>query len=118
MGKYGRETHLLRGGYAKISTDDRGYIFLPRAVRPEVKKYNPRSEVDHFRIYTDKKVVLLYNFDFIPPPTFSRNTFVFPKLEVLFLHNNTCDQKCKLLCFFVRLVGYRSLIFIEVFCRD
>ena len=44
-----------------------GYIFLPRAVRPEVKKYNPRSEVDHLRIYTDKEVVLLYNFDFIPP---------------------------------------------------
>ena len=50
-----------------------GYIFLPRAVRPEVKKYNPRSEVDHLRIYTDKEVVLLYNFDFIPP--FFGNTF-------------------------------------------
>ena len=46
-----------------------GYIFLPRAVRPEVKKYNPRSEVDHLRIYTDKEVVLLHNSDLIPPPT-------------------------------------------------
>ena len=45
-----------------------GYIFLPRAVRPEVKKYNPRSEVDHLSIYTDKEVVLLYNFDLIPSP--------------------------------------------------
>ena len=44
-----------------------GYIFLPRAVRPEVKKYIPRSEVDHLSIYTDKEVVLLYNFDLIPP---------------------------------------------------
>ena len=46
-----------------------GYIFLPRAVRPEVKKYIPRSEVDHLSIYTDKEVVLLYNFDLTP--TFS-----------------------------------------------
>ena len=48
-----------------------GYIFLARAVGPswpEVKKYNPRSEVDHLRIYTDKEVVLLYNFDFTPSP--------------------------------------------------
>ena len=43
-----------------------GYIFLPRAVRPEVKKYNPRSEVDHLSIYTDKEVVFLRNFDFTP----------------------------------------------------
>ena len=49
-----------------------GYIFLPRAVRPEVKKYNPRSEVDHLSIYTDKEVVFLHNFDFIPP-------LIFPK---------------------------------------
>ena len=47
-----------------------GYIFLPRAVRPEVKKYIPRSEVDHLSIYTDKKVVSLYNFDLIPSPLF------------------------------------------------
>ena len=45
-----------------------GYIFLPRAVRPEVKKYIPRSEVDHLSIYTDKEVVLLYNFDLTPYP--------------------------------------------------
>ena len=59
-----------------------GYIFLPRAVRPEVKKYNPRSEVDHLRIYTDKEVVLLYNFDFIsppPPPFFSEVHFLIPE---------------------------------------
>ena len=31
-----------------------GYIFLPRAVRPEVKKFDPRSEVDHLSITTDK----------------------------------------------------------------
>ena len=42
-----------------------GYIFLPRAVRPEVKKYNPRSEVYHLCIYTDKEVVFLHNPDFI-----------------------------------------------------
>ena len=45
-----------------------GYIFLPRAVRPEVKKYIPRSEVDHLGITTDKEVVFLYNFRFTPPP--------------------------------------------------
>ena len=45
-----------------------GYIFLPRAVRPEVKKYNPRSEVYHLCIYTDKEVVFLHNSDLIPPP--------------------------------------------------
>ena len=47
-----------------------GYIFLPRAVRPEGKKYIPRSEVDHLSIYTDKEVVLLYSFDLISPPLF------------------------------------------------
>ena len=58
-----------------------GYIFLPRAVRPEVKKYNPRSEVDHLRIYTDKEVVLLYNFDFMsaPQPFFSEIHFLIPE---------------------------------------
>ena len=40
-----------------------GYIFLPRAVRPEVKKYNPRSEVYYLCIYTDKEVVFLHNSD-------------------------------------------------------
>ena len=44
-----------------------GYIFLPRAVRPEVKKYNQRSEVYHLCIYTDKEVVFLHNSDLIPP---------------------------------------------------
>ena len=48
-----------------------GYIFLPRAVRPEVKKYIPRSEVDHLSIYTDKEVVFLYNFDSPPQIFFS-----------------------------------------------
>ena len=47
-----------------------GYIFLPRAVRPEVKKYIPRSEVDHLSITTDKEVVFLYNFRFPPPQSF------------------------------------------------
>ena len=49
-----------------------GYIFLPRAVRPEVKKYNPRSEVYHLCIYTDKEVVFIHNSDFtpLPPPFF------------------------------------------------
>ena len=46
-----------------------GYIFLPRAVRPEVKKYNPRSEVYHLCIYTDKEVVFLHNSDLISPHT-------------------------------------------------
>ena len=46
-----------------------GYIFLPRAVRPEVKKYIPRSEVDHLSITTDKVVVFLYNFRFTPTLT-------------------------------------------------
>ena len=45
-----------------------GYILLQRAVRPEVKKYIPRSEVDHLSITTDKEVVFLYNFRFTPPP--------------------------------------------------
>ena len=64
------ENHLLRGVYAKISTDDRGiYFFIEgRSVRPEVKKYIPRSEVDHLSKYTDKEVVLLYNFDLTPYP--------------------------------------------------
>ena len=67
---YVEENHLLRGRYAKISTDDRGLYFFTEGRRPEVKKYNPRSEVDHLSISTDKEVVLLYNFDFIPPPSF------------------------------------------------
>ena len=46
-----------------------GYIFLPRAVRPEVEKYNPRSEVYHLCIYTDKEVVFLHNSDLISPPS-------------------------------------------------
>ena len=63
-----------------------GYIFLPRAVRPEVKKYNSRAEVDHLRIYTDKEVVLLYNFDFIPPASFSFDIpFFSPSKELNFL---------------------------------
>ena len=34
-------------------------------------RYIPRSEVDHLSIYTDKEVVLLYNFDLTPyPPPF------------------------------------------------
>ena len=66
-----------------------GYIFLPRAVRPEVKKYNPRSEVDHLRIYTDKEVVLLYNFDFMSPPP----PFFFPKY--IFLFPSTCKISSK-----------------------
>ena len=65
-----KENHLPGGGYAKISTDDRGLYFFTEGRRPEVKKYNPRSEVDHLSISTDKEVVLLYNFDFIPPPSF------------------------------------------------
>ena len=75
-----------------------GYIFLPRAVRPEVKKYNPRSEVDHLRIYTDKEVVLLYNFDFMPPPTFFfRSTFSYSRVPVRFPpneRNNVNIQPC------------------------
>ena len=60
---YEEENHLLRGRYAKISTDDRGLYFFTEGRRPEVKKYNPRSEVDHLSISTDKEVVFLYNFD-------------------------------------------------------
>ena len=64
-----------------------GYIFLPRAVRPEVKKYNPRSEVDHLRIYTDKEVVLLYNFDFtpthLPPSPPNMHNFLIHNLVIL-----------------------------------
>ena len=58
-----------------------GYIFIIEGRRLEVKKYNPRSEVDHLRIYTDKEVVLLYNFDFIspPPPVFSEVHFLIPE---------------------------------------
>ena len=33
------ENHLLRGRYAKISTDDRGLYFFTEGRRPEVKKY-------------------------------------------------------------------------------
>ena len=72
-GCYVGETYLLRGVYAKIYTDDRGKYFSPRAVRPEVKKYLPRSEVYHLSIYTEKEVRLPHNFDFQykyphPPP--------------------------------------------------
>ena len=35
---YVEENHLLRGGYAKISTDDRGFYFFTEGRRPEVKK--------------------------------------------------------------------------------
>ena len=56
-----------------------GYIFLPRAVRPEVKKYNPRSEVYHLCIYTDKEVVFLHNSDLIPLP--QPQTFFFSKTK-------------------------------------
>ena len=52
--RYVEENHLLRGRYAKISTDDRGLYFFTEGRRPEVKKYNPRSEVDHLSITTDK----------------------------------------------------------------
>ena len=66
-----------------------GYIFLPRAVRPEVKKYIPRSEVDHLSIYTDKEVVFLYNFDFnLSPPSFFLTYFFFPSKELNFLDMN------------------------------
>ena len=51
---YVKENHLPGGGYAKISTDDRGLYFFTEGRRPEVKKYNPRSEVDHLSITTDK----------------------------------------------------------------
>ena len=43
-------------------------FFLPRAVRPEVKKYIPWSEVHYLSMTTEKEVVLVYNFDFIPSP--------------------------------------------------
>ena len=56
------EVHMLR-----YQPKTEGYIFLPRAIRPEVKKYIPRSEVYHLGIYTDQEVVFLHNFD-IPPP--------------------------------------------------
>ena len=90
-----------------------GYIFLPRAVtavRPKVKKYNPRSEVDHLRIYTDKEVVLLYNFDFMsPPPTFFfRSTFSYSRVPVRFPpneRNNVNIQPCPI--FTVLQWGYQ-----------
>ena len=46
-----------------ISTDDRGIYFFTEGRRPEVKKYNPRSEVYYLCIYTDKEVVFLHNSD-------------------------------------------------------
>ena len=49
-----KENHQPGGGYPKISTDDRGLYFFTEGRRAEVKKYNPRSEVDHLRITTDK----------------------------------------------------------------
>ena len=36
-----------------------------------------RSEVDHLSIYTDKEVVFLHNFDFIPPPPFFSEIYLF-----------------------------------------
>ena len=54
-----RKTTTLEVYMLRYPPMTEGYIFLPRAVRPEVKKYNPRSEVDHLSIYTDKEVVLL-----------------------------------------------------------
>ena len=77
------ENHLFRGRYAKISTDDRGLYFFTEGRRPEVKKYNPRSEVDHLSISTDKEVVLLYNFDFIPPLFFF--DILFSRVRMIFL---------------------------------
>ena len=75
-----RKTTSLEEYILRYPPMTEGYIFLPRAVRPEVKKYNPRSEVDHLRIYTDKEVVLLYNFDFMSPPTFfSEVHFLIPE---------------------------------------
>ena len=82
-GTYVEENHLLRGRYAKISTDDRGLYFFTEGRRPEVKKYNPRSEVDHLSISTDKEVVLLYNFDFIPPLFFF--DILFSRVRMIFL---------------------------------
>ena len=35
--KFVEENHLFRGGYAKISTDDRGIYFFTEGRRPEVK---------------------------------------------------------------------------------
>ena len=63
-----------------------GYIFLLRGLgrRPEVKKYNPGSEVDHLSISNDKEVVLLYYFDFIPL-FFSEIHFYFSDDEVFLL---------------------------------
>ena len=80
---YVEENHLLRGVYPKISTDDRGVYFFTEGRRPEVKKYNPRSEVDHLRIYTDKEVVLLYNFDFTSTPPPHTHAFLIHNLFIL-----------------------------------
>ena len=114
-----------------------GYIFLPRAVRPEVKKYIPRSEVDHLSIYTDKEVVLLYNFDLTP--TFSI-FFLQIIMEICnWLYCSTCfnfifhtllfspelglsshhpDVQC-FLCFFTSrcfcFISFQGLIFIFLF---
>ena len=57
------ENHFLTAFYAKISTDDREL-----------------SEVDHLSIYTEKDVILQFNFDFNPKPrifckVFSRKKF-------------------------------------------
>ena len=60
-----------------------GYIFLQRAEGPRLKKYNPRSEEDHLSISTDKEVVLLYNFDFIPPLFFF--DILFSRVRMIFL---------------------------------
>ena len=62
---YVEENHLLRGRYAKISTDDRGLYFFTEGRRPEVKKYNPRSEVDHLSITTSREVVFLHIYIYI-----------------------------------------------------
>ena len=45
-----------------------GYIFLPRAVRPEVKKYNPRSEVYHLA-YTPTRRCIYHITLMITSPT-------------------------------------------------
>ena len=66
---YVEENHLLRGRYAKISTDDRGLYVLPRAVRTEVKNVT-RGQRWHLSIYNDKEVVLLITWIFIPPSTY------------------------------------------------
>ena len=55
-----------------------GYILLPSAIRPEVKTYIQRSEVDPLSIYTDQGVVLLYNFDIIHHLFFFSEIHFFP----------------------------------------